>query len=58
MIADARRSAGGREPGVPGGQGTLALEAMALLFVADTAAQFFVERGEEIEGDIGGLKAL
>lgn len=31
---------------------------MALLFVADALAEVFFERGEEVEGDVGGLEFL
>lgn len=31
---------------------------MAFFFVADAAAEFFFEWGEEVESDVGGLEAL
>ena len=51
-------AAGCRPPGVEGRQRMLALEAVALLFIADFLAQFFFERFQQVEGHIGGLKVL
>ena len=44
------------EPFVPGGQGALALDAMAFFFVADFFAEIFFEGWEEVEGDVGRLE--
>ena len=49
---------GAREPRLPGGEGVLALEAVTLFFLANGLADGFVEWGEEVEGDVGGLEAL
>ena len=39
-------------------EGAVALDAVALFFVADALAEFFFEGGEEVEGDISGLEAF
>ena len=49
---------GAGEPGGPGLEGVLALEAVAFFFVADGFADGFVEWGEEVEGDVGWLEAF
>ena len=46
------------EPCVPGGEGAVALEAVAFFFVADLFAEVFFEGWEEVEGDVGGLEAF
>ena len=48
----------GCEPLRPGGEGTVALEAVALFFVADLFAELFFERWQKVEGDVGGLELL
>ncbi len=44
------------QPLVPCGEGAFALDAVAFFFVADGFAEFFFERDEEVEGDVGGLE--
>jgi hypothetical protein len=46
------------EPGIEGGEGTLALDAMPLLFVTDLFAHFFFERLDQVEGYVGGLEVF
>ncbi len=48
----------GLEPGIPGGEGAVALDAVAFFFVANLFAEVFFEWEEEVEGDVGGLEAL
>jgi hypothetical protein len=47
-----------RKPYLPGFEGSFALDAVAFFFVADFLAQFFFEREEEVEGDVGGLEGF
>ena len=46
------------QPLVPGGEGAVALEAVAFFFVADLFAEVFFEGWEEVEGDVGGLEVF
>src|SRR5512140_174848 len=46
----------GGEPTVERGERLLALQAVALFLVTDTAARAFVERWQQVEGDVGGLE--
>jgi hypothetical protein len=41
---------------VPGGEGSFALDAVALFLVADLLAEFFFEREKQVEGDVGWLE--
>ena len=49
---------GNGEPLLPGGEGALALEAVAFFLVADAFAKVFFERWKEVERDVGGLEAF
>lgn len=45
-----------RPPGIEGSQCAFALDPVALAFVADFAANFFFERGKQVEGDVCGVE--
>ncbi len=53
-----RRSWNARQPLVPRSEGAIALNAVALFFVADFLAEFFFQRRQQVERDVGGLEAL